>query len=375
MAKGTKRVFSPKSVPGLDAILKGYFRDEAFASNEEGEQELHVELDRELAARYGIQPTQPAEVVGLTFRGRRLQRFRTPDGEREMRMTLDEKETESVSQLTGLPIWTAEGEKLRLSAMAEFREVPGAEHINRDDRMTSVWVGARYDEGTREEYMGAVMGALEGMEFPYGYKWTFGRWEQRRQEQSLEFATNLGLALLLIFAVMASLFESVRQAIALMIALPFALAGAAWTLWATGTDFDQPAAVGLLLLIGIVVNNGIVMIEHINSYRREGMERMEAMLKGGRERLRPILMTALTTLLSLIPMAVQKPSLGGVYYYSMALVIMGGLFVSTFLTSVLLPTNASLVEDIFAWLGRVLRKIARRPRAVQQPVRAPGGSD
>jgi HAE1 family hydrophobic/amphiphilic exporter-1 len=192
---------------------------------------------------------------------------------------------------------------------------------------------------------------LEGIEFPYGYDWTFGKWESRRREQSLEFVTNLLLALLLIFAVMAGLFESIRQAIGLMVALPFALAGAAWTLYFTGVDFDQPAAIGLLLLIGVVVNNGIVMLEHINQYRRAGMDRHEAMIRGGRERLRPILMTAITTLVGLVPIAVQRPALAGVYYYSMAVVIMGGLLVSTFLTSVLLPTTAALSEDVTDWVG------------------------
>ncbi|MDX2474412.1 MAG: efflux RND transporter permease subunit, partial [Candidatus Krumholzibacteria bacterium] len=167
--------------------------------------------------------------------------------------------------------------------------------------------------------------------------------------------------LLLVFAVMAGLFESARQALALMVALPFALAGAAWTLYLTGTGFDQPAAIGLLLLIGIVVNNGIVMLEHINQYRRQGMDRTEAMLRGGRERLRPILMTAVTTLIGLVPIVVQKPSLGGVYYYSMALVIMGGLVVSTFLTSILLPTLAALSEDGFDSLGNFLKRIFSSP--------------
>ncbi len=327
---------------------------DSHASNEEGQLELHVELDRELATRYGISPLQPAEVVGLTFRGRRLQRFRTPDGEREMRLTLDEQETETISQLHNLPLWTSDGEKVPLASMADFHEVPGAERIQRDNRLTSVWVGARYESGTREEYMPLVSSALEGMNFPFGYSWTFGRWQEERREKSVEFLVNLLLALLLIFAVMAGLFESMRQAISLMIALPFALSGAIWTLYLTGTNFDHPAAVGLLLLIGIVVNNGIVMIEHINSYRRQGMPRFEAMIRGGKERLRPIIMTAVTTLLSLVPIVVQKPSLGGIYYYSMALVIIGGLFVSTFLTSILLPTNTSLVEDNVEFLRRSL---------------------
>ena len=177
------------------------------------------------------------------------------------------------------------------------------------------------------------------------------------------------LALLLVFAVMAGLFESVRQAIALMIALPFALAGAAWTLWLTGTDFDTPAAIGILLLIGVVVNNGIVMIEHINTYRRQGLHRSEAILRGGRERVRPILMTALTTLIGLLPIVIQKPSLGGVYYYSMALVIMGGLLLSTILTSVMLPVIVTVVEDTGALIGRAFGWIGTRMgrRPVEQP--------
>jgi len=246
--------------------------------------------------------------------------------------------------------------------MASFRQVQGSEHIQRDNRMTSVWVGAKYEEGTREDYVPLVTAAMNSLDLPYGYSWTFGRWEQRRKEKTQEFLTNLYLALLLIFAVMSGLFESVRQAIALLIALPFALSGAFWTLWATGTDFDQPAAVGLLLLIGIVVNNGIVMIEHVNSYRREGMDRLEAMVKGGRERLRPILMTAFTTLISLVPMVIQKPSLGGVYYYSMGLVIMGGLMVSTFLTLVLLPTSTTLIEDSVGFVRRSILWLWRNAR-------------
>jgi HAE1 family hydrophobic/amphiphilic exporter-1 len=154
------------------------------------------------------------------------------------------------------------------------------------------------------------------------------------------------------------LFESTRQALSLLISLPFALAGAAWTLYITRVSFDQPAAVGLLLLCGIVVNNGIVMIAHINKYRREGLERRAAMLRGGRERLRPVMMTALTTLLGLLPIVLRKPSLAGVYYYSMALVIMGGLLISTILTMILLPTTVCLTEDVLDAVARFARSLA-----------------
>jgi HAE1 family hydrophobic/amphiphilic exporter-1 len=333
-----------------------------FASSQQGQQELHVRLDRDLASRYGITPQQAADVVGLVYRGRRLQRFRTADGEREMRLTLDERRTESLSQLHNLPLWTTTGEKVPLASLASFAQIPGASRIQRENRKTSVWVGARYEQGSRDDYLALVTAAMNGMNFPMGYSWTFGQWQQRQKENSQEFLVNLLLALMLVFVVMAALFESVRQALALMVALPFALSGAVWTLYATKTDFDSPASVGLLLLIGIVVNNGIVMIEHINHYRRAGMPREEAMIKGARERLRPILMTATTTLFGLAPMAIQKPSLAGVYYYSMALVIMGGLLVSTVLTSIMLPTTATLAEDGVALMGRQLAALGRWTR-------------
>jgi len=330
--------------------------------HQEAQLEMHIEPDRDLVSRYSVSPFQMAEVVGLTYRGRRLQRFRTDDGEREMRLTLDEQQTESLSQLRNLPLRTVEGEKVLLAAVADFVERPGREHIQRDNRLTSIWVNGRFEQGTSEQYMPLIEEAMADMEMPLGYRWTFGQWQQQRQEQSKEFLTNLLLALMLVFAVMAGLFESVRQALALMVSLPFAMSGAIWTLYFTGTSFDQPAAIGLLLLIGIVVNNGIVMLEHINQYRRNGMDRTEAMLTGGRERLRPILMTAVTTLIGLVPIVVQKPSLGGVYYYSMALVIMGGLFVSTFLTSVLLPTTATLAEDGIGGAGRLIGRLFRATR-------------
>jgi HAE1 family hydrophobic/amphiphilic exporter-1 len=347
---------------GRMANIPGLVRP--FAGMEEGQAELHVEPDRDLATRYGVTPQQISQVVGLTYRGSRLPRYRTPEGEREMRMTLDEQDQETLDQLHNLPLWADDEGKIPLASVAEFEVIEGQQQIHRDDRLTSIWVGAEYEEGKREEFMPAVSAVMAGMDFPYGYSWQWGRWQNRSQEKMQEFFTNLALALVLIFAVMAGLFESVRQAIALMIALPFALAGAFWTLWLTGTDFDTPAAVGVLLLIGVVVNNGIVMIEHINTYRRRGMPRSEAILRGGRERVRPILMTALTTLIGLLPIVIQKPSLGGVYYYSMALVIMGGLLLSTILTSVMLPVIVTVVEDTGELIGRGFANLRRRPTVV-----------
>jgi HAE1 family hydrophobic/amphiphilic exporter-1 len=354
------------------AAIPGMF--DAFSSSQGGSQEVHVTVNRDLARAYGVPLDAPARAVDLTFRGRRLRRFRTADSEREMRLTLDEQDHESLGQLRNLPLQVGDGKTIPLATVADFVVVPGAERIQRNQRVTNVWVGARFDKGTREEYMPLVTQVAESIEFPYGYGYSFANSNERRQDQQSEAMVNLSLSLLLVFAVMASLFESARQAAALLVSLPFAVAGAAWTLYLTGTDFDQPAFIGLLLLIGLVVNQGILMLDHTNGYRREGMPRDRAMMLGGKERLRPILMTTATTLLGLVPIVVQKPALAGVYYYSMALVIMGGLAASTVLTAVLLPVTASQSEDMFAFLGSAPRRAARWLAARARRVAARGAA-
>jgi HAE1 family hydrophobic/amphiphilic exporter-1 len=328
-----------------------------YTTAEGGKLEIQTRLDRDRAREYGVAAQQPGDVVELTFRGRRLPRFKGPDGEVEMRLTLEEQEIGSLDQLHNLTLLQEGGTPIPLASVAEFAIVKGPEEIVRDNRVTNVWVGARYDEGVKEEYIEKAKKLLDEMELPYGYAWEQSPFQHDRRESQTEFITNLVLALGLIFAVMAGLFESVRQALSLMVSLPFAVAGATWTLYLCGVDFDQPASVGLFLLLGTVVNNGIVLIEHVNMYRRQGMDRNAAMLQGGRERLRPVLMTTLTTLLGLLPMVLQKPSLAGVYYYSMGLVIMGGLLVSTVLTMILLPTTVCLTEDALDWVARTTGKL------------------
>ena len=347
--------------------------EHTWSTHEREKTELHLEFNREAASSYGVSASAVAETVGLTFRGRHLSRFRTPYGEREMRLTLDEKETESLSQLQQLPIVSSGSRKVPIAAVADVNRRRGRYRIEREDRLTSIWVGGYYQKGqTAEDYTEAIEEALADIQLPPGYTWNFHKETKKKQERYWEFAESLILALILIFAVMAGLFESVQRAIALMIALPFALSGAWWTLYLTGTDFDRPASVGLLLLIGIVVNNGIVLIEHINSYQRKGSSRQAAMLRGGRERLRPILMTALTTILGLIPIIIQRPALGGTYYYSMALVIIGGITISTFLTSILLPTTVTIIEDLPGWVRGFFSNIFR-PRAAAEPAQEDAG--
>jgi len=325
-----------ESIPGLFDF---------YSTAEGGQLELHANLDRERMADFGVASNQPASLVEMTFRGRRLTRFKGEDGEVEMRLLMGDQQDTAIEDVKNLAVNKTDGSQILLDNISNFETKKGPSRIRRQNKASSIWIGARFDKGQRTEHQKNLVDALRDMPLPTGYEWQFNNQWRGVEETQEEFVLNLLLALGLIFGVMAGLFESMRQALALMISLPFALAGAFWTLFIFGVDFDQPASVAILLLLGIVVNNGIVMIEHINLYRREGWDRYHAMIQGGKERLRPIIMTALTTLVGLVPIVIQKPSLGGVYYYSMAYVIMGGLLFSTVLTTLFLPATISLIED------------------------------
>jgi HAE1 family hydrophobic/amphiphilic exporter-1 len=164
---------------------------------------------------------------------------------------------------------------------------------------------------------------------------------------------NLLLALALVYLVMAGLFESLLHPFAIMLALPFAFVGIAWTCFLTGSPFNLMAQIGLLILVGIVVNNGIVLIYKVHQLRERGVERKTALLEAARDRLRPILMTTATTFLGLLPLAVGGNHVGDILYYPLARTVMGGLIASTILTLVLVPCLYTLLEDGTHLIGRV----------------------
>jgi HAE1 family hydrophobic/amphiphilic exporter-1 len=192
--------------------------------------------------------------------------------------------------------------------------------------------------------------------------WSFNERLQEQDEEGQQMALNYLLALALVYIVMASLFESLSQPFAILFSIPFSLVGATWFLALTGTPFNLMAQLGVLILMGIVVNNGIVLLDRVNHYRREGRGREEAIVLAGRDRLRPILMTALTTVLGLLPLALGRTGLGGwAYYYPLARTVMGGLLSSTLLTLVVLPYVNYGVESFTLGMRRVWAMSGARP--------------
>jgi hydrophobic/amphiphilic exporter-1 (mainly G- bacteria), HAE1 family len=176
---------------------------------------------------------------------------------------------------------------------------------------------------------------------------------------------NMLLAVACIYLVMAALFESVLAPSAIISGILFSFVGVYWFFLATGTEFSFMAMIGMLVLMGVVVNNGIVLIDHVNQLRAGGLERRQALIQGSCDRLRPILMTAATTLLGMVPLAIEKTATGGYGappYFPMARAVIGGLLFATVVSLIVLPTIYVALEDAGEWGRRALRRAQEWPR-------------
>jgi HAE1 family hydrophobic/amphiphilic exporter-1 len=170
--------------------------------------------------------------------------------------------------------------------------------------------------------------------------------------------TNTLIALLMILIVMAALFESLLMPLAILTSIVFSALGVFWLFALTGTTFDIMASIGILVLMGVVVNNGIVLFEHINALRRNGVPRTEALITGCKERLRPILMTMGTTILGMLPLCFGTTQIGGdgPAYYPMARAVVGGLAFSTIVSLVFLPTIYAGLDDLRIKTGKIIER-------------------
>jgi HAE1 family hydrophobic/amphiphilic exporter-1 len=236
-----------------------------------------------------------------------------------------------------------------------------------------VAVRATYEGEDWDDTQEEIAGLMDAFDLPPGYSWSWNDRIVEQQDQNSQMGVNFLLALVLVYLVMASLFESLSQPFAILFSIPFALPGVAWALAATGTSFNLMSQIGLLILMGIVVNNGIVLLDHVNQLRRTGLEREEAILQAGRDRLRPILMTAATTIIGLMPLAIRGPATSGVFYYPLARTVMGGLMSSVFLTLLVLPFISVAVEGVANWMRRLWRtsgKIGTTERAPSEAATA-----
>ena len=327
---------------------------------ETGEREVQVVVDRDRARQYGVSAREVATVVSAAMRGINLRRFRNETGEVEMRLMFQDTDRQSLDQLRNVPMILENGQPISIGTLADFRLARGPRTIYRENRTTSLGVTAHVDGITTGDARDLVRQIMGNYTLPSGYTWNFGEQFDYERDAMNTMLGNMLLALALIYFVMAALFESLLFPAAIWTQIIFAVIGVYWFFLITGTVMSLMGMIGILILIGVVVNNGIVLVDHINRLRASGLPRNEAILQAGRDRLRPILMTAGTTVLSLVPLCVVRTQIGGdgPPYFPMARAIVGGLTFSTAITLLILPTIYVLLDDLRDWSERV-RSMAR----------------
>ncbi len=348
---------------GVDQIsdaMQGLENISAISSTlEADERVLEIDVDREAAARYLLTETAVTGIVAAQLRPSPLGTVRIDERDTQVFISGAEAPT-SVAEVRELLIPTFTG-LVTLSEIADVNEVlkPTSITSQRGNRTAEVQLTPEGDD------LGAITVAinerLADLDLPIGVEATVGGAAADQAESFQQLGLALLAAVAIVYIVMVATFSSLIQPLLLLISIPFAATGALGLLLLTDTALGVPALIGMLMLVGIVVTNAIVLIDLVNQYRKQGKSVFDSLIDGARQRLRPILMTALATILALTPMAFGLTGNSGFISQPLAIVVIGGLFSSTLLTLILVPTLYWLVE------GRKDRKAIRANRkAVRQ---------
>ncbi|MBP9647764.1 MAG: efflux RND transporter permease subunit [Paludibacteraceae bacterium] len=304
---------------------------------EEDRPELKIELDKEKISRHGINTVMMASYVRNRVNGMSAGNFKEQGDEYPILVRLTEEHRNSITSIEELNIATMQGKLLKLKELADIKEYWGPPNIERKRRERIVTVSATPEGVSLGELAEQIKAEVKQISVPQGVQVQVGGDYETQQESFADIATMFLLIVILVYIVMASQFESFSKPFIIMMSVPFAITGVILALLITGTSLNLIGSLGVVLLVGIVVKNGIVLVDYINLMRDRGNELNEAIALSGQSRLRPVLMTAVTTILGMIPMALST-SEGSETWVPMGIVVIGGLVVSTLVTLIVVPT-------------------------------------
>ncbi|MET8474960.1 efflux RND transporter permease subunit [Streptomyces sp. NPDC006422] len=316
------------------------------------------------AAAAGFNDTTLGAFVTQAVRGTTSGKATLDDTERDI-VVKSAKPATTMAELKKLPV----GRGVTLGDIATVKTVDGPVSMTRIDGARAATITAKPDGDNTGAVSADLQTKLNSLDLPKGATATIAGVSEDQDEAF----KNLGLAMLaaiaIVFMLLVATFRSLAQPLILLVSIPFAATGAIGMLVATGTPMGVPAMIGMLMLIGIVVTNAIVLIDLINQYRAQGLGVVEAVVEGGRHRLRPILMTALATIFALLPMALGVTGEGGFIAQPLAVVVIGGLITSTLLTLLLVPTLYAMLE--LRKERRATKRAAKRGGGSGLPPQAP----
>ncbi|MFI9574150.1 efflux RND transporter permease subunit [Microbispora rosea] len=329
------------------------------ASNlEDSVPRVEVHVDREKAAARGLTEAGIGQLVAQAFRGAPVGSIDVDGRSSDVILRAGGDAPEDIAAIRKLAIPTATG-MVKLGDVADVVKADGPTQISRQDGDRTATVSGTADASNLGAITAKVTDTLKTLTLPAGVTYEIGGASSEQQDAFADLGLAMLLAVAIVFMIMVATFRSLVQPLILLVSIPFAATGAIGLLLATDTALGVPALIGMLMLIGIVVTNAIVLIDLINQYREQGLGVVEAVMEGGRRRLRPILMTAIATICALTPMALGVTGSGGFISQPLAIVVIGGLISSTLLTLVLVPTLYTMVER----LKERMRRAPKQPAA------------
>lgn len=331
-----------------------------------GRPEVQVIVDRERAARYGLSVYQIASSLRTAVDGAVATRYR-PDGtgtEINVTVQLAEQWRRDVAAMERVLVPTPMGGSVPLYEVARIVEGVAPVSIDREDQARVANVSAQISGRDLSSVVADVTERMKTVALPPGVEWEFGGDSVEMEEAFGSLGFALLLAIALVYMIMAAQFESLVHPLIMMVTVPLGFIGVVWSLVLSRQTMSVTALIGVILMAGIVVNNGIVMIDYVNQLRRRGLSRNDALVTGSSTRLRPVLMTALTTILGLVPLAFGGGE-GQELQRPIATVVMGGLTVSTVMTLGFIPVVYTYMDDFGQWVTSLVRRVRKgwRPAA------------
>lgn len=315
----------------------------------EGRPEQNIEFNREKIADLGLSVRDVAQIIQTNIGGSRAGTYRIGGDEYPINVRLQPKDRLSTTDLENISIRTPDGQVLPVSAVVTKTMGRGPTDINRVNSQRVSYISANLESGVAlGEAVEKIQAKLADLQLPDGFSIVYSGEYEEQQKAAADFQLSIIMALILIYMVMAAQFERFFDPLVVMFSVPLAVIGVVPTLMLTGTTINMQSLMGIIMLIGIVVNNAIVLIDYINLMRREhNMDVYKAVIVSGRLRLRPILMTTLTTVLGLLPLSFGFGA-GAEIQASLARVVIGGLTASTLVTLVFIPVVYVTMESVLS---------------------------
>jgi len=341
-------------------------------NSERVKQEVQLQIDGPRAENAGINPLIVARTVDVALRGNRLPYLKQGGREFPVWAQFREEDRKSRANLDNVAVIGLRGSLVPLNQLVTYSKAQSPSSIYRVDGKNVITVSAKMGTDDLMQVQRDLTRVMGSLGLPIGYTIDLGDEFAELDINVSNFATTLTMAIILIYIVMAALFESLLLPLSILTSVPLAFVGVYWGMYLTHTALDTVGLIGCILMVGVVVKNGIVIVDHTNLLRTEGMPRHEAVVQSGRDRFRPVMMTALTTILGVIPLAIAQTIGSAVSFVSLGRAFCSGLATGTVLTLIVVPLLYTIIEDLKDWVVAYFASLVSLRK--QQPAELPSSA-